>query len=310
MNASTDDTKSVVPVTIGMGLCVAAMFANTAMDTLAKFATDAGSTWQLVFLRWIFGLTLLLPVMIARGSRADWTFRRRIHLNRMVLNLIGSLCLFYSLRHLPLAVVVTIFFTEPLITVIFARIILREHVSIVRWLCTILAFVAVVFVSIPAGESGLRSLIDIHALAAFAGAFAWGLMRVLTKRDRAETTTLSLMFWMAATTTVFAVPGAAIDWHPLGWQSLIVLFGVAVLGNAYNYLWLQALNVVPASFIANFFYLLLPLSFAAGYLAFGEIPSFNSYVGSLVVLILVFISTHATIERRLTRALGTLLEGR
>lgn len=294
---------SVSRLPIGAGICMFAMVANTGMDTLIKFASETGSTWQLVFLRWMFGFILLAPLMAIRGSKTDWKFFRCVHLSRMLLNLIGSVALFYALAHLPLAVVVTIFFTEPLITVVFARIILGEVISSVRWTCTILAFLAVFMVSAPAVGTSLWSWIDVNALVAFCGAAAWGLMRVLTKRDRESVSTMSLMFWMAATTMAASAPIAALDWRPIDALSILIIFGVAALGNLYNYLWLHALRLLPASYIANFFYILLPLSFLSGYIFFGDVPGWNAYAGCLIVIILVFISSNQSAEVFVLRAI-------
>lgn len=280
-------------------MCITAMFVSTTMDALAKFATTDASTWQMVFLRWSFGLLFLAPPMIIKGRRDDWNIFKRIHLERAVLGVVGSLSLFYALAHLKLAIAITIFFTEPLITVIFAALILRESVSAIRWICTILAFVAVAFATMPAKTDGWSSVINLYAATAFIAPFCWGLIRVLSKRAQIHTSTKSMLFWSAVSTLGAATPFALSDWQPLEHHVYFVMFGVAALGSVYSAMMLYSLKLVSANYVANFFYLLLPLSFIAGYVFFGEIPLPRAYVGAALVLVLVFVATHRPTEKRL-----------
>ena len=302
--ADPKDDKSIeVTNHTGLVLCLVAVLINTLMDTVAKFATGEVSTWQMVSIRWGFGLILILPFILKTKRISDWDFRRKVHIYRLSLNTFASLCLFYALKHLPLGIVVTIFFTEPLVTMVFSAFLLKEKISAFKWTCAILSFVCVIIVSPSANTGNDIVFFNPDVLVAFLGAFSWGLMRVLTKKHRHETSTLSLMFWMAFATSIISIPGAVLTWKEINGSTLLIIFAVAGLGNIYNYTWLQALKISPASYIANFFYLLLPLSFLAGYLAFDEIPTTANYIGSLCIFALVFASSHHKVEAKLTNIL-------
>ncbi|MEM7225271.1 MAG: DMT family transporter [Pseudomonadota bacterium] len=274
---------------LALGFAVLAVVFNTGMDTLAKLATGSAATWQIVFLRWAYAVILLLPFVILHKPWRRLLAAPRVHIWRVGLNLIASYCLYYALHELPLSVVLSIFFAEPLFTLVMARIVIGEPVSPSRWLATLAGLGGVLVMTRPT-----LMLADLQALAvvlALAGAACWGLMHVITKQAGQSESTLSLMFWLAAITALFSAGPAASTWQPLALETHGIMVGVALLGSLYSFFWIVALKIGTAGQIASVAYLTLPLAYLAGYLVFGEVPAPSTILGSLIVMAAVYCAT-------------------
>lgn len=264
-----------------------AIAASLAMDVLIKIVSDGVQTWTMVALRWGVALLFLTPFAIKHFTTADWNPLRRVHFSRALLNVIGTFCFFHSLQTLQLPVAVTIFFAEPLFTTLFAVMLGRESVSWRGWIMTFVGFLGVILVAIgdPNQHYELGSVLNGHAAVAVAGAVAWGLMTVLTKRYGGAQSSLCLVFWLAALTSLISFPIAGGEIFKVSPSDAILIAGAAALGSIYSILWVAALKVMPASLATTGLYLTLPCSFIIGFVLFQEIPTGISIFGGIIVFI-------------------------
>lgn len=277
---------------IGIAYAGIALFFNVGMDVFAKIAAVEATTWQVVFFRWFFGLLLLAgPFFMLSGTSPKSPFKM-VHGIRLCLNLVASFCLYHALGALPLSIVLTIFFLEPMIAIFAASVFLREPVSALRWAAGVAGFVGVAIIARPdiGTDIVLPSLFDGDVLVAVLGATCWAVMRVLTKKHGASISVITLSFWLAAFTSVASAPMMLASWRPLDPQVYGLLFGVAGFGMIYNYLWLKALMVMPVARLANLSYIALPFSFIVGFVFFQEVPRLNFYLGSLIIVGVLVVS--------------------
>jgi drug/metabolite transporter (DMT)-like permease len=271
-------------------LVVLAVLVGSGMDVFGKTAMAGATAWQGAALRWIFGLALLAPILLVLRRRPGMV-DRRVHLLRMLLNLVGTWCYFEALARLPLSLVVTVFYAEPLLALPLVCLILKERLDWPRLAALALGFGGVLLAAQPQGSA------DLWAVAlALLGAGAWATLLVLTKRFGQRESVLDLMFWLALSTTLLATPLALLDWQPLPAPAWWGFLGVAVCGLLNGLCWLTALKRLDALVMTTLSYLALPTGFAAAMLIFDERPPLATWLGAGLVLLAVALLAYG--ERR------------
>jgi drug/metabolite transporter (DMT)-like permease len=261
-----------------VSMALVAVLAGVAMDVLAKMAAIDAPPAQVSLLRWSYGLVTLLPLMIVMKVRpgSPW---RRIHLARLGLNLIGSFCLYFSLAHLPLSLVVAVFFLEPLAAMALAALFFKERMSRISLIGIVIAVLGIL---------AMTGMADWHPdpllAVAVLGALAWGSMLVLTRSVGRHEPVLSLMFWLSIMTSLGMAPLAIAHWQPLSLGGHLAMFGVAFCGTLYGVLAITVLRRAPVRIKASCSFLSLPLAFVAGFVFFGETPPLRAVLGGLLVL--------------------------
>lgn len=270
-------------------MAIAAVTAGVGMDVLAKAAAIDASPAQVTLLRWVYGLATLIPVLAVMRVRPGPVWRP-IHLARAWLNLIASFSLYYSLAHLPLSVVVAVFFLEPLVALALAALFLGERVSPLCLCGIAIAVLGILAMTLldGAGLNGWR--FDSALIVALLGALAWGTMLVMTRSVGRQEPVLALMFWLSVLTSLGMAPMAALDWRPLSGEAHLFMAGVALLGTLYGVLGITVLRLAPVRVKAASSFLSLPLAFLAGYLIFGERPAPQVLIGGICVILGVLLA--------------------
>ena len=278
MNNSTRAGFAISPFQSTL-MALAAVSAGVGMDLLAKTASIEASAAQVTLLRWVYGLLTLVPVLLLMRVRPGSVWQP-IHLWRVLLNLVGSFCLYYSLAHLPLSVVVAVFFLEPLVALGLAAIFLGEGISRAVALGLGLASLGILLMT---GLEDWR--LDPVLLVSLLGAVAWGAMLVTTRSVGRHEPVLALMFWLSLLTSLAMTPLAIHDWRPLPWDGHLAMAGVAVLGTLYGVLGITVLRLAPVRIKAACSFLSLPLAFLAGFLFFDERPDLPAVFGGFLVVL-------------------------
>lgn len=287
----------LAPGAAGRAMLWAALLTGLAMDIVVKLLGDSVGTAATVAGRWTFGLLFLLPLVAWLAWRRRWPAGdaspwRRIHAGRALLNLGVAYGLVVGLQALPLALVMTIFFAEPLLMVMLAALLGRQRLARGPAVVCALGLLGVVVATwgdwLRLGAAGPD--LWIAALVALGGALCGALQTVVTQVHGRGVSSASLVFWTTAATalaTLAALGMAGPSAWSLGARELAWLALVGALGTAFSLLWVAALKRVPARVAAHVLYLTLPLGALAGWLGFGEVPHAVSVVGSLVVFVAV-----------------------
>lgn len=237
-------------------------------DAANKWLVGFLPVWQVLFFR---SLTIVIACLaIGRGrlvAAAVSTPLKLPLLGRSALTLAAWLCYYTAARSLPLAQLLTLYFSAPIMTTLLAVRLLGEQVTRTRWISLGVAFCGVLLASDPRGVV-MSSATGLVLLAAAMWGYAIVLMRQIARR---ESSLLQMLYQNACFVVVTGVMTAASWVTPTPFE-LLVLGSVGVLGGLGQFSLFEAARMAPAAVMATVEYSALIWAFLLGWLVFGEIP--------------------------------------
>ena len=250
------------------------------MDIIVKWSTDY-PIGQVLFFRGFFGI-LFYFFIIPKNRLHDFykTKRAGLHFIRCASGLIALVAIFIALRKLPLATVVSISFAAPIFTTIMSIFILNEKVGVFRWLAVLIGFIGIMVIT----EPGITNL-NIYYI--FPIIFCLGLSYVAITIRQLSTTEpvwlISFYFSLSITAlSLFTLPKGWVmpDLNDFFLLSLVGIFGgIANLWLSISYRYSEVSLVTPLKYLSLLFAIIL------GYFIWGEIPTFKTLLGSLLVIV-------------------------
>jgi drug/metabolite transporter (DMT)-like permease len=264
-----------------MAWMAAGGLALSTMNAIMRVMTQALDPLQAQFLRYLFGLLVMLPMLLRHGLAAYRPNRLPGQLWRGVVHA-GALTLFFlALPHIPLADVTALMFTTPIFVLFGAALVLREQVTPARWLAALVGFAGAIIVVWPhlSGRgAGLWSLVMLAASPLFAASFL--INKALTRHDSAGV----IVMWQNITVTVFALPLAIPGWQPPtpGQWATFVLCGL--LGSVAHYCMTRAFTLGDISAMQPMRFLDLIWASLLGLAIFGDWPSATALLGGAVIV--------------------------
>ncbi|RCK37652.1 DMT family transporter [Thalassospira xiamenensis] len=244
-----------------------------------RFATEELHPYQAVFLRFLFGLLMIAPVVM-RGGFAPLRTKRLPLLGLRGILSASEMCLwFLAVLYLPLAEATTLNFTVPLFGTILAALILRETIRIHRWLAVFVGFIGVGLIIQP-GTAAMQpaSLLPIAAAICMASA------GLITKRLVATESTTALLFYLMLITTPVSLIPALFVWQTPSWHVLGLMVLAAAMMNVMQVCNVKALQLVDYSFFVGFSYLRLPIIAILALILFGEVPDIWIFPGGALII--------------------------
>ena len=235
---------------------------------------------QAAFIRYAFGIALVIPVILRLGLPSLLTARIRMHAARGLVHGIGVMLWFYAMSRLPIAEVTALGFTAPIFTAAGAMLFLGERIRTYRVAGIVLGFAGALIVLRP----GLR-IIDVGALAMLTAAplFACSLLlaKVATRTEPSSVIVVLLSFFC----TLTLLPLALVVWRAPTVEELILLFITAVLATAGHYTLNRAFQVAELTALQPYSFLQLVWATLLGLLMFGEQPDFWIWAGAGLIVV-------------------------
>ncbi len=270
---------------ITLKLCSVVVF--TSMAAMIKATADVVPTGEAVFFRSAFAMPVLFGWLWMRGALRTG-IKVQSPIGHVLRGLIGASAMgmnFLALGLLPLPEVTAIGFAAPLLTVVFAALLLKERVGPFRWSMVLLGLVGVMIVLWP--RLTVDSVADGAALGAMlvlGSACARALAQVQIRRLVEIDNTSAIVFWFTVTTTVLSLMTAPFGWTMPDAFSLVLLIGAGLFGGLGQILMTSAYRFAGASLIAPFDYSAMIMALGMGYFLFAEIPTGQMLMGALVVI--------------------------
>ena len=278
---------SIQPLT-GIILNLAALLVLSSMAGAVKAVSAHVPTGQAVFSRAFFSVPFILIWIAMQGPLMDGLrmARPRLHLMR---GLLGSTTLgmnFVALSLLPLPEVTTIGFAAPVLTLVFAVVLLGERVRLVRWTAVGLGLAGVMIVVWPRLALGgeVDQMARIGALMALGAACTAALVKILVRRMVVTETTPSIVFWFAMTASLLSLATLPFGWVIPSGEIVLLLVLTGALGGIGQLMMTASYRFADASALAPFWYVQLFFASAIGYVFFGEVPTGPMIIGASLVI--------------------------
>ncbi|MEM7739315.1 MAG: DMT family transporter [Pseudomonadota bacterium] len=273
-------------------IVTAAVALGVGIDTLVKAIALDLSVLTLTTWRFLFGSGFALTLFVVRRRPIPTLGAIGFHVLRGVVQLITALSFFWALTQIALAEATVMGFMAALMVPAMGRLILKEKISPVATAAAIAGFCGAAFALSAQATGGPDGNRVAGALAAFTAAVGYALTLILIRlRTRQEDTDTIAMFGnvMPATllVVVMVVLNVASPTAPALFPTLSSVLPLFALGAiAFSVWWLmsEAYRHAEAQRLAPFEYLALPMSVAAGYFVFGEVPSWRLYLGAAVII--------------------------
>jgi drug/metabolite transporter (DMT)-like permease len=248
---------------------------------------------QAAFIRYLFGLVLLLPVFFRMGSllRAPSVFG--LHAARGVIHGIGVMLWFFAMARIPIAEVTALGFTAPIFTTLGAALFLGERLRLYRIGAVLIGFGGALVVLQP----GFQSL-NIGSLAQLAAAPLFACSFLIAKRLTGVESSTAIVAYLSIFVTLVLLPPALIVWRTPTWVELGWLFATASCATAGHYTLTQAFRAADITVTQPIQFLQLVWATLLGLLVFGEQPEVWTWVGGGMIVASATFIAHRESRRR------------
>ena len=252
--------------------------ANSLMFTLVRHVSATLHPLEIAFLRAVFGLILLTPVLLGAGVRHLKTRKAGLLALRGTLSTITVLLLVFAYSLAPLAKVTAIGFTTPLFATVLAISLLGERLRGRRVAALAVGFAGTLVILRPGFDT-----VDIGTIAALGMALFYAgemiVAKVLMRTESSLTVTLySSMFMVPAT----LIPALYVWRTPslleVGW--LFAIAASAVIGHIAL---VKAFKEAEVSAVLPFDFTKLVWTIVFGYVIFSETPGVWIWVGGIMI---------------------------
>jgi drug/metabolite transporter (DMT)-like permease len=275
-------TAGLSPVAQAILWTIAAGLAFTALNAVVRELTLQVPALQAQFLRYLFGLLVLLPLVAWHGPSRYRPQAMGGQFVRGALHTAGLCLWFVALPRIPLADTTAIGFTTPLFIMVGAWLFFREPMRWERWLATVLGFAGVLVVVGPrvdwSGQGpGLYHLVMLASAPVFAASF------LVTKALTRYESTGTIVLWQCLTITLMSAPMAWSVWQPVSVSQLLGFLVCGLLGSLGHYCLTRGIREADLSATQTPKFLELVWAGLLGWAMFSEVPSASTLAGGLVI---------------------------
>jgi len=272
-------TMRLPPTARGLLWATAAGLVFCQLNTLMRVLTLQLDPFQSQFLRYFFGLLVLLPLVLRAGLAAYRPKQIGGQFARGALHTVGLCLWFVALPKIPLADMTALGFTTPIFVMIGAYFFFREPMRWERWLASSIGFAGVMIVVGPklSGSGGVYNLVMLASSPLFAASF------LVTKALTRYETTGVILLWQSITVSLFSVPLAWLNWQaPTAWQwgGFLVC---GILGSTGHYCLTRSFRIADISSTQSLKFLDLVWAALLGWLVFADVPSRSTLIGGAVI---------------------------
>ena len=255
-------------------------FLFSLLNTIARDLTLHLDVYQSQFLRYLFGLLVILPCVWREGWLAYMPVNLAGQFWRGGVHTLGLVLWFTALPKISLADMTAIGFTGPIFIMLGAAWFLGEPMRKDRWIAAIIGFSGVLVVVLPkmSGDGGWYNLVMLASAPVFAASFL--ITKALTRYEKPGV----IVLWQALTVTVLSLPMAIPNWQmptPMQW---LAFAATGVLGTLAHYCLTRAFALADISATQSLRFLDLVWASVLGWLVFGDIPSQSTWLGAFVIL--------------------------
>lgn len=250
------------------------------MTVAGREATREIDVFQIMEMRAVIGLALLIPFILAAGGFR--TVRTKVpmqHIGRNFVHYFAQFAWFLALTMIPLAQLISIEFTMPVWTAVFAALLLGERIGPFKVASIVLGILGVAIIVRP----GLDH-IDPGQLIALGAAVGFGISVTMVKGLTRHDSVLTIIFWMLVIQIIIGLVPALRVWT---WPSAAVwpwIFVIGICGTFSHYCMAKAMTHADATIVVPMDFLRVPLSALLGYMLYNEMLDAWTVAGAVLIL--------------------------
>ena len=249
------------------------------LNTLMRGLTLQLDPFQTQFLRYVFGLLVMVP-LILRGGLA--TYRPRNiggQFLRGAVHTFGLFLWFSAIPYITLADTTAIGFTGPIFIMLGAAWFFGERMRWERWVAALIGLAGVLIVVAPklAGTGGPYALVMLASSPIFAASFL--ITKSLTRYERPAV----IVVWQSISVMFCSLPLAMLHWQwptVLQWLTFLLC---GLLGSTGHYFLTRSFSIADISATQSVKFLDLVWASALGWLVFADVPSQSTLIGGVVI---------------------------
>ena len=259
------------------------MFAMTLLssnDVFIKLSSAHMGIGQMLFIRGVFAVAIFSFAMrvtgrpvISHAARSKWVVLRALCECGI------TICFVTGLSLIPIATASTLVGTSPIFLTVVAAVVLKEHVTIMRWLAVFTCFAGVVLIANPASAEFSPAMLLPLAAAA--------LISIRDLVTRQLDTSLNSLYVTWTTLVAVTIAGLLIsflDWKPVAVTQVMWLAASAILLSSAYFFQIRAVRLGELSFVAPFAYTGIVAAVFYGIVVWSELPSIAMIFGILLIM--------------------------
>jgi drug/metabolite transporter (DMT)-like permease len=282
MSSSSATHSHALPLS-SIGSILAAMFCFAVVDALAKTVALHYPANEVTFFRMLFGV---FPAFVL-CCRGDVPLTKRLAnldvkgQTLRALTLLGASALFFAgLPYVPLGEAVALAYSETLIVILLAPLILKERLTRRGAFAALIGFVGVLLVVRPGGgESNWLGPLFL-LLSALCGAFSI----VQIKRIRATDDSATTVLYFTAVGAVVTGCTLVFNWRTPTVEALLTLAVLGCFATAGQVLMTMAFRRADAGVLAPYNYTSIVWASLFGYVVWGETIQALSLLGIALIV--------------------------
>jgi drug/metabolite transporter (DMT)-like permease len=254
------------------------------MDAVIKGMSVYYPTLQVAFLRFACGTIIATGVVAV--LRPGWPSRETVQANalRSVIAVITAVSFFYALGQLPLAETLVLSFLSPMFIALFGLLMLKERVD-PRIIAAIgIGFGGTLIVVLGQTEEAQADRSWLGVGAALLSAITYALSLVLLRQRALRDKFLHIVYFQNIGPALLVMPFGLWVWQPLNVMHLAWFMLMGVLGVIGHVLMATAYAKAEAARLAPLEYTALIWAVLIGYGVFGEIPTWATLGGGLLIV--------------------------
>ena len=260
---------------------VASVVCFSIMDICVKWL-DYYPVGQVLFLRFLIGF---IPIffIIPRDKIFNFykTSRPGLHAFRAICGALAIIALFYGLRELPLADVVSLTFGGPIFVTVASIFFLYEKVGIKRWFAVFLGFVGMLMIIQPAFIDLNYYYLSPIIFCIFFACVAIS-VRSLSKTEANYT----IAFYFTSLCMLLGLASSLYgDWVMPTTVDILIFLVLGLCGSSGNLLLTQSYRLAEASLVTPIKYLSLVFAIIFGFIIWSEVPKILTLLGAGLVIL-------------------------
>lgn len=259
-------------------LLASALFA--VMGLLIRDVSAELNNNMIVFLRNVFGLFFLAPVLIKQRSNGLGTSRPITHFLRTAFGLAAMYFFFYTIPRLSVAEAMLLNFCVPLYMPLIAWVLLKEKTNFYTAIAISIGFVGLLFI-VGARELSVSSGAITGLLSGVSAAIALTYVRRLSSTEPAS----RIVFYFALFSVLISAVVAFFDWQTLSPKQWLMMLCIGGLATAAQLSITKGFASAPAAKVSVFNYAAAIWAALGSWMLWGNVPTLSMVTGAGLIIV-------------------------